>query len=306
MTSSEHNRAVDYAQAGLLAPLPPVGRYLMFSQRAAGDLPILLRTLAALADGVRTVVGLGPAVLEQTGAKIPGMREFPQYVCSVVVPSTPTDVWVWLRGDDTGDLFHRSRFLVERLAPWARLESAMDAFVHRGGRDLTGYEDGTENPKGDNIPETALVSPEMAESMPRGLVGSSFAVVQQWQHGFALWSQMSSKEKDLAIGRRISDNAELGDAPPSAHIKRTAQERFWPPAFILRRSMPWVEGEQGGLMFVAFSHSFNAFEAQLRRMVGLDDGVTDALFQFARPLTGAYFWCPPVQGGRLDLQALGI
>ena len=44
----------------------------------------------------------------------------------------------------------------------------------------------------------------------------------------------------------------------------------------------------------------------MRRMAGEDDGITDALFTFTEPETGAYFWCPPVHDGRLDLRALGI
>jgi len=41
-------------------------------------------------------------------------------------------------------------------------------------------------------------------------------------------------------------------------------------------------------------------------MVGAEDGVADALFKFTRPLTGSYFWCPPMAKGRLDLRALGL
>jgi putative iron-dependent peroxidase len=63
-------------------------------------------------------------------------------------------------------------------------------------------------------------------------------------------------------------------------------------------------------MFVAFGKSFDAFEAQMRRMAGLDDGIVDALFQISRPVTGAYFWCPPVRqdatGTRLDLRQVGL
>jgi hypothetical protein len=33
----------------------------------------------------------------------------------------------------------------------------------------------------------------------------------------------------------------------------------------VRRSMPWADAASEGLMFVAFGHSFDAFEAQLRR-----------------------------------------
>lgn len=112
---------------------------------------------------------------------------------------------------------------------------------------------------------------------------------------------MQPEERDHCIGRRRSDNEELDDAPESAHVKRTAQESFDPEAFVVRRSMPWADASAAGLMFVAFGHSLDAFEAQMRRMVGLDDGIVDALFRFTRPLSGAYFWCPPVKGGKLQL-----
>jgi len=56
-------------------------------------------------------------------------------------------------------------------------------------------------------------------------------------------------------------------------------------------------------MFVAFGHSVDAFQAQMRRMLGLEDGIVDALFRFTRPVSGAYFWCPPMVGGKLALPA---
>ena len=74
---------------------------------------------------------------------------------------------------------------------------------------------------------------------------------------------------------------------------------------MLRRSMPWAEGNTGGLMFVAFGSSFYAFEAQLNRMVRAEDTIVDALFKFTQPVSGAYFWCPALKDGRLDL-SLGL
>jgi len=116
---------------------------------------------------------------------------------------------------------------------------------------------------------------------------------------------LTTSEADNSIGRRLSDNVELADAPESAHVKRTAQESFDPEAFMLRRSMPWsIPESEGGLFFVAFGKSFDAFEAQLARMIGDEDGISDALFQFTRPVSGSYFWCPPMDDGRLDLRAL--
>jgi len=70
--------------------------------------------------------------------------------------------------------------------------------------------------------------------------------------------------------------------------------------------MPWAAATHAGLVFVAFGKSFDAFDALLRRMVGLEDGVVDALFRFTRPVSGSYYWCPPMQARSLDLRALGM
>jgi putative iron-dependent peroxidase len=129
--------------------------------------------------------------------------------------------------------------------------------------------------------------------------------VQQWLHDFPVFNAMPRAEQDNCFGRRRDDNEELEDAPESAHVKRTAQEDFEPEAFVVRRSMPWVAGPDAGLVFLAFGKSFDAYEAQLRRMTGHDDGIRDALFSFTRPLTGGYYWCPPMKGNAVDLTALG-
>ena len=139
-----------------------------------------------------------------------------------------------------------------------------------------------------------------------GLDGSSFVAVQQWVHDLTRFESMSGLEQDHTIGRRKSDNQEINDAPMSAHVKRTAQESFEPPAFVVRRSMPWADETGEGLVFVAFGESFRPFEALLRRMVGADDGIADALFTFTRPISGNYFWCPPMHKGKLDLRALAL
>jgi putative iron-dependent peroxidase len=75
---------------------------------------------------------------------------------------------------------------------------------------------------------------------------------------------------------------------------------------MLRRSMPYTEGTDAGLVFVCFANSPTPFKQQLARMVGKEDGVTDGLFRFSRPLTGAYYWCPAVKNGKLDLSKLSI
>lgn len=289
-------------QAGILLPLPSLARYLSFSLEPAVPPADCLRALCEFADGERSVVGLGRALVSALGTEIPGLRSFPALAgLGLELPATPAALWIWLRGEDRGEILQRARRIEQALAPAFRLDDTRDAFQHDGGRDLTGYVDGTENPTGDEAVSVALVGDDRAS-----LGGSSFVAVQRWQHNFARFEKMPAAEQDLSIGRRRVDNEEIDDAPASAHVKRTAQESFTPAAFVLRRSMPWVDSSRGGLMFVAFASSFDPFEAQLRRMLGIEDGIVDALFNFSRPESGAYFWCPAMRNGRLDLSLLGI
>src|SRR5690606_14699278 len=138
------------------------------------------------------------------------------------------------------------------------------------------------------------------------LDGSSYVAVQQWLHDLDAFEALADEDANRHFGRHRVTNEELEDSPESAHVKRTAQESFDPEAFMLRRSMPWMMNMQAGLVFVAFGKSLYAFEAQMKRMAGHEDGITDAIFSISKPVNGAYYWCPPMRGGQLDLRRLGL
>jgi len=289
-------------QPGIIAPLPKAAWYVEFAIHDTVGLTRVIKTLQTLVDGERMVVGIGMPLLRMLGMDIPGLRVFPtQYGSGLTVSSTPAALWCWLRGKDRGELFHVQRRLVEQLTSVFTVCESTEGFLYGTGRDLTDYEDGTENPKGKLAEKAAIV-----RSRGDMLDGSSYVAVQRWVHDWKRFDEMTGQQQDTMIGRRRRDNKELSTAPTSAHVKRTAQENFRPPAFLLRRSMPWVDSRGSGLYFVAFGASLDPFEAQLKRMVGADDGIADALFRFTRPVTGSSYWCPPMSNGRLNLSAIGI
>lgn len=287
-------------QFGIIDEIPTHARYQYFRLKPNADPRSALADLAAIAVENDLVVGFGQSLLMALDAQIPSMRQMPDFAGKgIEVPTTPYALWCWVRGTDRGDILHKARQVRQVLAGAFEIAHTSDAFKYDDSRDLTGYEDGTENPVGDDALEASLM-----QSEPAGLAGSSFVAVQQWVHDLDAFQGMSATEQDHSIGRERVSNEELDDAPASAHVKRTAQEDFDPEAFVVRRSMPWANETEEGLMFVAFGKSFDAFEALMSRMVGADDGIVDGLFSFTRPVTGSYFWCPPVKDGKLDLAAV--
>ena len=299
-------------QSGIYQGLPQHGCYLTFDLNAGVQTSQLTNTLAQLSDWASTqrlklgqdmVLGLGDESVNLLKAGKVDDLSFPCVTQSahqtIQVASTPNALWVWLRGTDAGDLLLWSQSLQTQLQDTFKLVSVVDGFKHQEGRDLSGYIDGTENPV-----EQAAFDAAFVQGKSQGLNGASYVAVQKWQHDLAHLKSLKQTHQDHIIGRRLSDNYELPDAPISAHVKRTAQESFTPQAFMLRRSMPYKEQLNGGLMFVCFANSPQPFAQQLNRMVGGEDGVTDGLFEFSKPLTGAYYWCPPMKDGQFDFSGL--
>jgi putative iron-dependent peroxidase len=278
-------------QPGILADCPAACRYLFLRPRPGADVRASLHLLAQRPIDESWVVGIGSPVAAAAGMQVEGLRVHPALAGSgVVAPSTQAGLWLWLRGGDRGSLLHTGRELTDLLAPGFVLDEVIEGFRHREGRDLSGYEDGTENPTGDAAIAAACTP-----------TGGSFVAVQRWVHDLRGLQAMTPDERDGCVGRRLSDNEEIDDAPAWAHVKRTAQESFSPPAFVLRRSMAWTDPEREGLVFVAFGNSFDSYEALLRRMLGLEDAITDALFRFTRPISGSYFYCPPCSRGHVQI-----
>lgn len=305
------------AQSGILAALPPQARFLSLQLKPSVDAEGLRRSLIQLqsmANGDQLVVGFGLPVFVALGQHLPGLTAGPA-IDNTLVPLALKEsaLWCWLRGDDRGDLLRFEHRLLALLEPSFDLSSSIEAFVYKEGRDLTGYEDGTENPKGEEAINAALVNSVQAQSLSdqtklpaTAYIGGSFVAAQQWLHDFKAFDAMDELNRDHTFGRRFSDNEELDDAPITAHVKRTEQEGFEPQSFVLRRSMPWIAGAKAGLVFVAFGHSLAAFERMLTRMSGAEDGYVDRIFTISKPIASSYFWCPPVIQGRINLTCLGL
>jgi putative iron-dependent peroxidase len=288
-----------FCQPAILGPVPDFARFISFRLREGHRPRAALQRIAEAAHDPKVVIGIGSPVFENLAATVSGVRAFP--VDMAQFPSTQGALWLLLTHGDRSAIFDSGCAFAALLEDAFEVIEEIDAFKYRGGRDLTGFEDGTENPKNEAAVAAAIVA-----GRGNGLDGGSFVAVQRWVHDLRAVQAMSQATREDVIGRRQESNEELPDAPPSAHVKRTAQESFEPEAFVLRRSMPYGGIAEHGLYFVAYGESLDRFERQLRRMSGRDDGILDGLLSFTRAVTGSYYFCPPLSDGKLDLRALRL
>lgn len=259
-----------------------------------GSVQALWALLPALAaDDV--VIGLGAPLLQAAAAPVPGYAAFERLAGGrYTLPATPHALWTFIPGANPGVVFEVAERIKRQLGTAARISESTTLFSYRQGRDLSGYQDGSANPKGDDGWAAALIDSGVFQ-------GGSFALVQRWLHFRDRFAVLPQLERDHTIGRSLDSDQELPDAPPSAHIRRTDQDGLDMPGNMLRRSMPWGDARRHGLQFIAFMNDLGKAQRTMRRMVGAGDGIADAILGHSQAETGAFYFVPPVSGRRLVL-----
>lgn len=301
--SATETSSANFSQPGILNTLPELGCYLLLNAQPQTPQAQALSAIrsTSLSDSIldgALVVGLGARLMHGADAAIGYKAYDASKRQEPPVPANQADLALWLCGNDRGKLLHLSHAVINSLSGQFSLVEATHSFTFRRrttasgiiAHDLSGFEDGTENPSGEKAQSTALIQSPTAH-----LNGGSLWTLQRWQHNFEWLHDATVETKEQTIGRSLKDNHELPDKVASAHILRTEQESFSPEAHMLRRSMPWCDDHlRGGLMFSCFAHSLYPFEAQLNRMRGCEDGIQDGLFKFAKILGTGCYWCPPI------------
>ncbi|MGC4113639.1 MAG: Dyp-type peroxidase [Myxococcales bacterium] len=210
-----------------------------------------------------------------------------------VAPSTPADLFFHLHSDHHDANFALAREIRRALGDAVTLVEEVHGFKHFGGRDLTGFVDGTENPKGDDRAPVALVGEEEP-----GFEGGSYVNIQRYVHDLVAWEKVSVQEQEGVIGRTKAEDQELPDEtkPKTAHIARVVIEEDGKELEIVRHSMPYGTTHEAGLFFVAYGKTPENFEKMLTRMMVAErHGHHDHLMRYTRAVTGCQFFVPSAE-----------
>lgn len=286
-------------QLGIVEGLPSSALYMMFNLKEDSDVKFGLKVLQRFVDGKSIVAGFGNNLLKMFDIPKDELYQRTKFNNERMSDIDGYDLILWVRNDDRGESFHQAIDIRKALKDYFDLEKVISSYTYRGKFDLSGFEDGIENPKGDEeVPSSIIADGD--------LEGSSFWVLQQWLHDFDWLNSVSQTEKEDCIGRSLDDSHQFEKLKDFAHVKRSAKENFDPEAQILRKSMPWSDDQlNGGFMFSGFAPSFRSFNLQMGNMLGGSDGVLDGVFKFSKIIETSYLWCPPFKKGRLDVSLFG-
>jgi len=117
-------------------------------------------------------------------------------------------------------IFDLGRLAVAELSGVAVLASEQTCFVYRASQDLTGFEDGTENPPVDEALSVATIEPG------RPCAGGSVALLQRWVHDLDGFGVLEVGEQEQIMGRTLAESIELDEEvqPATSHVSRVVIE----------------------------------------------------------------------------------
>lgn len=271
------------------------GEYRAFARACAG-LPDLTSRVASTdpSAALATAIAFSPEYWSRIQDKTPkGLRPFKHlHGTPGILPATDADCFLHVKSNRHDLNFELVRRFFETVETFTTVLEEIHGFTYQDTRDLTGFIDGTMNPKGEERTEVACIGNEDAD-----FAGGSFVLTQRYVHNLKSWATLSTEDQERVIGRRKKDSAGLETTPPNAHIARAETHVNGVELKIVRHSQPYgtATGEKG-LFFIAYAKDTFVFNAMLQRMMGLSgDGTHDRLMSFTKAVTGQYFFVPSLE-----------
>jgi porphyrinogen peroxidase len=261
------------------------------------DLPALIRAVEFrdLEAGLSCVMGIGSDAWDRLfgdprPAELHPFREIragPRHAVS-----TPGDLLFHIRAKRMDLCFEIATQVMARLGEAVSAVDEVHGFRYFDDRDLLGFVDGTENPRGKAVIDAALIGEEDA-----AFTGGSYVIVQKYLHDLDGWNALSTEVQELIIGRTKLSDVELDDSmkPTSAHNALTTITENGKEFQIVRDNMPFGQVGTGefGTYFIGYCRTPRVTEQMIENMfVGRPPGNYDRLLDFSRAVTGALFFIP--------------
>src|SRR6202007_2140427 len=281
----------------LVATLNPGGEHRATLRSFCGDLAALVRAVEFrdLEGGLSCVMGFGSEAWDRLfghprPAELHPFREVRAGARHAV--SSPGDLLFHIRAKRMDLCFELATQIIMRLGDAVSPVDEVHGFRYFDDRDLIGFVDGAENPRGQEAIDAVTVGAEDAE-----FEGGTYVIVQKYLHDMTGWDALSTEAQERIIGRKKLSDIELDEAvkPTCSHSSLTTIEENGKEIKILRDNMPFGRPTQGefGTYFIGYSRSPSTIELMLQNMfIGRPPGNYDRLLDLCRAVPGNLFFVP--------------
>jgi putative iron-dependent peroxidase len=261
------------------------------------DLPALFRAVEFrnLEAGLTCIMGIGSDAWDRLfgqprPAELHPFREIRAGSRHAV--SSPGDLLFHIRAKHMDLCFELATRIMASLGDAVSAVDEVHGFRYFDDRDLLGFVDGTENPRGPAVMEAAIIGEE-----DPAFAGGSYVIVQKYLHDMDAWDALSTEAQERIIGRTKLSDIELDGSikPTSAHNALTTITENGREFKILRDNMPFGNTAAGefGTYFIGYCRTPRVTEQMIENMfVGRPPGNYDRLLDFSRAVTGTLFFVP--------------
>ena len=248
-----------------------------------------------LEAGLSCVMGIGSDAWDRLfgnprPAELHPFREFRAGSRHAV--ATPGDLLFHIRAKRMDLCFEMAAQIMAKLGDAVTAVDEVHGFRYFDDRDLLGFVDGTENPRGQAVIEAALIGAEDS-----AFAGGSYVITQKYLHDLGGWNALSTEAQERIIGRTKLADIELDDSikPTSAHNALTTITENGTELQIVRDNMPFGQVGSGefGTYFIGYCRTPRVTEQMIENMfVGRPPGNYDRMLDFSRAVTGTLFFVP--------------
>jgi porphyrinogen peroxidase len=281
----------------LVVTINPGSESLAILRSFCGDFAALVRAVEFrdLEAGLSCVMGIGSGAWDQLfGAPRPAelhpFREIRSGGRHAV--ATPGDLLFHIRAKRMDLCFEMAAQIMARIGNAVSPVDEVQGFRYFDDRDLLGFVDGTENPRGTAVTFAVLIGDEDAQ-----FNCGSYVIVQKYLHDMTAWNALSTEAQERVIGRTKLSDIELDESikPTCSHSSLTTITENGKEIQILRDNMPFGRPSDGefGTYFIGYSRSPRTIEQMLENMfIGRPPGNYDRILDFSRAVTGNLFFVP--------------
>jgi putative iron-dependent peroxidase len=292
------------------APLSRAAIFLVVTINPGAESAAAVRSLCAglsallraiefrdLEAGLSCVMGIGSKAWDRLfgsprPAELHPFREFRSGPRHAV--ATPGDLLFHIRAKRMDLCFEVATQIIAHIGTAVTTVDEVHGFRYFEDRDLLGFVDGTENPRGQGVIDAVLIGEE-----DPAFASGSYVIVQKYLHDMDRWNALSTEAQERIIGRKKLSDIELDDSvkPTSAHNALTTITDNGEEQAILRGNMPFGRVGTGefGTYFIGYCRTPRITEQMIENMfVGRPPGNYDRLLDFSHAVTGTLFFVPSV------------